>query len=56
MLSVAVVSATGLLPADSNGLSDPYVRLKLGANGEEKKTLVMPKTLNPCAAYPLHAE
>jgi hypothetical protein len=50
VVSVAVVSCSNLLAADSNGLSDPYIKLKMGANGNERKTRVMAKTLDPIFA------
>ena len=50
MVAVSVVSCAELLAADSNGLSDPYVKLKMGANGNPRKTKVMAKTLNPVFA------
>ena len=50
VVSVSVISCADLLAADSNGLSDPYIKLKMGANGNERKTRVMAKTLNPVFA------
>ena len=37
VVSVSVISCADLLAADSNGLSDPYIKLKMGANGNERK-------------------
>jgi len=45
ILRVRIDKAKNLLSADSNGLSDPYVIVKLGS--ETKKTAVKYKTLNP---------
>lgn len=48
ILRVKVVRATKLLKMDLLGLSDPYVKLRLG--GEKlpsKKTTIKKKTLNP---------
>ena len=42
---MTVVRATGLKAADSNGLSDPYV--KVAAGKRTAKTSVVKKTLNP---------
>lgn len=44
-LRVVVMNANDLLPGDSNGLSDPFVRLHLC--GRKRKTSVKYKTLNP---------
>ncbi|KAJ3323599.1 hypothetical protein HDV06_001623 [Boothiomyces sp. JEL0866] len=44
-LKIRVISARDLLPKDRNGLSDPYVYLKL--ERKRFKTKVIPKTLNP---------
>lgn len=45
VLVVRVVKARGLLPSDSNGLSDPYVSIKFLR--QKKKTKVVRKSLNP---------
>ena len=45
VLSVKVQRADGLKAADSNGLSDPYVKLLLGK--EKHKTKTIKKTLSP---------
>eukprot|EP01043_Picozoa_sp_COSAG02_P052891 COSAG02_NODE_5767_length_4055_cov_2.085693_5_plen_132_part_00 len=50
VVTVAVISCSNLLAADSNGFSDPYIKLKMGANGNERKTRVMAKTLDPVFA------
>ena len=44
-MKVVLVSASGLLPADKNGLSDPYAVLKLGS--KTRKSKVIKKTLDP---------
>ncbi|EAY12023.1 C2 domain containing protein, partial [Trichomonas vaginalis G3] len=46
-LDCTVVSASNLVKMDKHGLSDPYVVLKLNANGETQKTEVIKKELNP---------
>lgn len=45
-LLVRVMEARNLPPSDSNGLSDPYVKLQLGK--QKHKTKVVKKSLNPC--------
>lgn len=50
VVSVSVISCANLLAADTNGLSDPYIKLKMGANGNERKTRVHAKTLDPVFA------
>lgn len=45
MVTVAVVNAKNLNPTDKNGLSDPYVKLKIDA--QSRKTKCIPKTLEP---------
>lgn len=45
-LYVKVVEAKDLLAADSNGFSDPYVKLSLG--NTKARTSVVHKSLNPC--------
>ena len=44
-LEVKVKNCRNLVPMDTNGLSDPYVKLEL--NGVEKRTEVQRKTLDP---------
>ena len=44
-LKVRVVRAKGLMAADSNGLSDPYVKVTVGTKA--KKTRTVKKTVNP---------
>ena len=44
-LLVTVVKAVNLLSKDSNGLSDPYVVLKVGA--ARYRTRTVPETLDP---------
>eukprot|EP01047_Picozoa_sp_COSAG01_P046233 COSAG01_NODE_4323_length_5133_cov_3.742948_2_plen_715_part_00 len=46
LVRVLVHSCSHLLSADNNGLSDPYVILKLGA-AQQKRTAVVAKTLDP---------
>ena len=50
VVAVSIMSCHNLLAADSNGVSDPYVKLKMGATGNERKTKVLAKTLNPVFA------
>ena len=50
VVTVSVISCSNLLAADSNGFSDPYIKLKMGANGNERKTRVIAKTLDPIFA------
>ena len=45
VVSVCVHRATNLRAADRNGLSDPYVRVRVGEMVERSE--VVPKTLNP---------
>ncbi|CAK9099386.1 Multiple C2 and transmembrane domain-containing protein 1 [Durusdinium trenchii] len=44
-LHVQVIQAKGLMAADYGGTSDPYC--SLGCHGQQSKTHVVPKTLNP---------
>ena len=44
-ISVHLVSAKGLMAADRNGLSDPYVILRLG--NSRRRSKVVPMNLNP---------
>ena len=47
-LTLSVVRARDLLPADSNGLSDPYVQMHVGnAVDRAEKTKVIKKSLSP---------
>jgi flagellar biosynthesis GTPase FlhF len=48
-LQVEVISASDLPPKDNNGLSDPYVIIKLGTH--ESKTEIVKKELNPKFNY-----
>ena len=45
VLRVKLSYAVGLKSMDSNGYSDPYVKLKLGK--ETKKSTIVKKSLNP---------
>ncbi|XP_058472799.1 multiple C2 and transmembrane domain-containing protein 1 isoform X2 [Solea solea] len=45
IVSIALLEGRGLTPMDSNGLSDPYVKFKLGIQKYRSKTV--PKTLSP---------
>lgn len=44
-LTVSLLRGSGLAAADSNGKSDPYVKLSLGKSKAKSKTI--PKTLDP---------
>ncbi|XP_048838952.1 multiple C2 and transmembrane domain-containing protein 1-like isoform X8 [Brienomyrus brachyistius] len=45
IVSIALIEGSNLKPMDSNGLSDPYVKFRLGHQKYKSKT--MSKTLNP---------
>ncbi|PRP81170.1 hypothetical protein PROFUN_02004 [Planoprotostelium fungivorum] len=45
IISVKLIEARGLIASDSNGKSDPYVKLYF--QGQEEKSLVIMKTLDP---------
>uniref|UniRef100_A0A8C2WIM8 Multiple C2 and transmembrane domain containing 1 n=1 Tax=Cyclopterus lumpus TaxID=8103 RepID=A0A8C2WIM8_CYCLU len=45
IVSISLIQGRNLTPMDPNGLSDPYVKFKLGTQKYRSKT--MPKTLNP---------
>nr|XP_057913406.1 multiple C2 and transmembrane domain-containing protein 1-like isoform X3 [Doryrhamphus excisus] len=45
LVSIALIEGRDLVPMDPNGLSDPYVKFRLGQQKYRSKTL--PKTLNP---------
>lgn len=45
MIAITLVSGQNLMSADANGLSDPYVKLRLGA--QEVKSKIVKKSLNP---------
>lgn len=45
IVSIALIEGRNLLPMDPNGLSDPYVKFRLGPQKYRSKTV--PKTLSP---------
>uniref|UniRef100_A0A3Q3J5I2 C2 domain-containing protein n=1 Tax=Monopterus albus TaxID=43700 RepID=A0A3Q3J5I2_MONAL len=45
IVSISLIEGHGLKPMDANGLSDPYVKFKMGYQKYKSKTI--PKTLNP---------
>ncbi|KAJ8286700.1 hypothetical protein GJAV_G00042190 [Gymnothorax javanicus] len=45
IVSISLIEGRDLTPMDTNGLSDPYVKFRLGHQKYKSKT--MPKTLNP---------
>ncbi|CAM4538707.1 unnamed protein product [Leuciscus chuanchicus] len=45
IVSISLIEAHNLQPMDANGLSDPYVKFRLGHQKYKSKTI--PKTLNP---------
>ncbi|XP_039767104.1 multiple C2 and transmembrane domain-containing protein 1 isoform X3 [Ornithorhynchus anatinus] len=45
IVSITLIEGKGLKAMDSNGLSDPYVKFRLGH--QKYKSKIMPKTLNP---------
>uniref|UniRef100_A0A8C4E2M1 Multiple C2 domains, transmembrane 1a n=1 Tax=Dicentrarchus labrax TaxID=13489 RepID=A0A8C4E2M1_DICLA len=45
IVSISLIEGRSLQPMDNNGLSDPYVKFKLGHQKYKSKTI--PKTLNP---------
>ncbi|XP_058492111.1 multiple C2 and transmembrane domain-containing protein 1 isoform X2 [Solea solea] len=45
IVSISLIEGRGLQPMDANGLSDPYVKFRMGHQKYKSKT--MPKTLNP---------
>ncbi|XP_064165600.1 multiple C2 and transmembrane domain-containing protein 1 isoform X9 [Anguilla rostrata] len=45
IVSISLIEGRNLTPMDTNGLSDPYVKFRLGHQKYKSKT--MPKTLNP---------
>ena len=47
IVRVYVLTAEGLIPKDSNGKSDPYLRLVCGETSVSNRLLYLPATLNP---------
>ncbi|KAG5260989.1 hypothetical protein AALO_G00298740 [Alosa alosa] len=45
IVSISLIEGRGLQPMDNNGLSDPYVKFRMGHQKYKSKTI--PKTLNP---------
>uniref|UniRef100_A0A8C3AUZ0 Multiple C2 and transmembrane domain containing 1 n=1 Tax=Cyclopterus lumpus TaxID=8103 RepID=A0A8C3AUZ0_CYCLU len=45
IVSISLIEGRSLQPMDANGLSDPYVKFKMGHQKYKSKTI--PKTLNP---------
>uniref|UniRef100_A0A672MW37 Multiple C2 and transmembrane domain containing 1 n=1 Tax=Sinocyclocheilus grahami TaxID=75366 RepID=A0A672MW37_SINGR len=45
IVSISLIEARDLQPMDANGLSDPYVKFRMGHQKYKSKTI--PKTLNP---------
>ncbi|XP_024909023.1 multiple C2 and transmembrane domain-containing protein 1 isoform X2 [Cynoglossus semilaevis] len=45
IVSISLIEGRGMQPMDANGLSDPYVKFRMGHQKYKSKT--MPKTLNP---------
>ncbi|KAK7933134.1 hypothetical protein WMY93_004030 [Mugilogobius chulae] len=45
IVSISLIEGRNLQPMDTNGLSDPYVKFRMGHQKYKSKT--MPKTLNP---------
>ncbi|CAL8322773.1 unnamed protein product [Lota lota] len=45
IVSIALIEGRDLIPMDPNGLSDPYVKFRLGSQKYRSKTI--PKTLSP---------
>ncbi|KAG1658742.1 Multiple C2 and transmembrane domain-containing protein [Nymphon striatum] len=54
IITIVLVEGQNLLPMDENGLSDPYVKFRLG--NEKHKSKNASKTLNPkwCEQFELH--
>jgi len=44
---LSIIEGRNLAPKDSNGLSDPYLKITYGENSYEQKTQVIHNTLNP---------
>ena len=47
ILAVTIVSGHSLVARDSNGLSDPYVKMKIGSGYSKAKTTIVHKSLSP---------